>query len=143
MGRNATELPLVLAIVVLAGCASHRQVTPTDIPEPWFQSIRAVSGASGESCVLLGKAEAKLRGADAVPPIPPEDYRTLRRVAFTDFERQVLAGGGNAVRAFQIEESAMQGPQFLLDSISLSGEIVRCSIDGSLNAAPADAEHRT
>ena len=75
-------------------------------------------------------AETHLKSSEAQPPIAPEDYQTLRRVAFADFERQVLAAGGDAVRGLQFKESGSPAPQFRLSAISLSGEIVKCSGGG-------------
>ena len=117
---------LILAIFSLAACSTYPK-TARNTPEDWFQKIRGVSGNETHGCKSVGLVHTQVIAADEVPPIPREEYRQTRRVAFRDFERKVISLGGNAVRITVFREQGSGGTvPFALDGVELSGDALKC-----------------
>jgi hypothetical protein len=117
---------VICLAAVLVACAHGHRHGPV-VPEPWFRNIRVMTAFEAEDCSVGTIVETEVNGAKMDPPVPAADFRRLRRIAFDDFEGKVVGAGGNAVRNLIFRESCSPGPpRFLLYSVWLSGEGVRC-----------------
>jgi hypothetical protein len=113
-------------MLMCLACA-HRTPPATAAPEPWFRHIRVVGADEDARCRVVAAVETQIEAAALKPPIPREDYRSTRRVAFWDFEEKVTAAGGNAVRITLFSERGSAGSlQFALDSVHLVGDALAC-----------------
>jgi hypothetical protein len=119
----------ILGVVLLVCClaCAHRLQPAKDPPEAWFHHIRAVGRDEEARCRAITSVETQIEAAALTPPIPREDYRSTRRIAFQDFEAKVMAAGGNAVRITRFSESGSRGSsQFALDGVHLVGNALAC-----------------
>jgi len=117
----------IVTTLALAACSHQTAMKDATAPEPWFHRIRAVAGKQVAQCRQIASVETHIEATKLVPPVPREDYRRTRRVAFDEFEAKVLAVDGNAVRIDIFRESGSAGgAPFALDAIHLIGEALDC-----------------
>jgi len=119
----------ILGVFLLLSCfaCAHRAQPAKVPPEPWFNHIRAVGQDEEAGCRAITSVETQIKAAALDPPIPREDYRSTRRIAFEDFEAKVMAAGGNAVRITLFSERGSGGSsKFALDGIHLVGNALAC-----------------
>src|SRR5258706_12362464 len=118
---------LVVSALFFFSCSRSFSKPAVTQPEPLFQRIRWVNASEAARCRTLELVETHIEAASLTPPIPPEDYRRTRRVAFSNFEGKVLAAGGNAVLMREFRERGSLGTApFLLNEVHLSGNALLC-----------------
>jgi hypothetical protein len=118
---------VLVSVLFFFSCSRGVSKPAVSPSEPFFQQIRMVNANEAARCQPLESVETHIDAGHLTPPIPPEEYRRTRRVAFSNFEGKVLAAGGNAVlmREFRERGSAGTAP-FLLNEVHLSGRALLC-----------------